>query len=130
MFLIIITILTKPIYSTIFPTDSLHYIKGNNHGYGMESSSLRKAAKIPAVNEDLLVSIFIRLPVKSLLRFKCVCKSWYSLINSPIFIGLHLNNKDSQKDYFAFIESIYRRPTRSSFTVFFFSHDTMKFSSI
>ncbi|XP_016453125.2 F-box/kelch-repeat protein At3g06240-like, partial [Nicotiana tabacum] len=49
--------------------------------------------------EDLDGEILLRLPVKSLLRFKCVCKNWYVLIKSPAFIRKHLNcskNKPSQ----------------------------------
>ncbi|KAA8526247.1 hypothetical protein F0562_008550 [Nyssa sinensis] len=40
---------------------------------------------------EILVDILVRLPVKSLLRFRCVCKSWCSLIESPIFLATHLN---------------------------------------
>lgn len=40
---------------------------------------------------ELITDILKRLPVKSLICFKCVSKSWYDLINSKIFINLHLN---------------------------------------
>uniref|UniRef100_A0A5B6ZAI8 F-box domain-containing protein n=1 Tax=Davidia involucrata TaxID=16924 RepID=A0A5B6ZAI8_DAVIN len=43
------------------------------------------------VPPDLLIEILTKVPVKSLLRFTCVCKSWYSLITNPIFITAHLN---------------------------------------
>ena len=39
---------------------------------------------------DVIIEILSQLPVKSLLRFTSVCKSWRSLIKSPIFINLHL----------------------------------------
>uniref|UniRef100_A0A803N7S8 F-box domain-containing protein n=2 Tax=Chenopodium quinoa TaxID=63459 RepID=A0A803N7S8_CHEQI len=40
---------------------------------------------------DIISEILCRLPVKTLLRFLCVSKSWYSLIKTPKFIKLHLN---------------------------------------
>ncbi|XP_050211255.1 F-box/kelch-repeat protein At3g06240-like [Mercurialis annua] len=42
------------------------------------------------LSEELVAEILKRLPVKSLLKFKRVCKSWYSLITNPNFISLHL----------------------------------------
>ncbi|KAL3627361.1 hypothetical protein CASFOL_028724 [Castilleja foliolosa] len=49
-------------------------------------------AAIAELPEELIAVILSKLPVKSLLQFKCVCKSWYSLIKSPNFIDIHLNN--------------------------------------
>ncbi|XP_074298348.1 F-box protein CPR1-like [Silene latifolia] len=40
---------------------------------------------------DLVVDILVCLPAKSVLQFKCVCKEWYNLINSPLLHKLHLN---------------------------------------
>ncbi|CAN6569095.1 unnamed protein product [Malus baccata var. baccata] len=36
--------------------------------------------------EELIVDILKRLPPKSLVRFRCVCKPWCSLIKSPSFV--------------------------------------------
>ncbi|XP_052182642.1 F-box protein CPR1-like isoform X3 [Diospyros lotus] len=41
--------------------------------------------------QEVLAEIFKRLPVKSLLRFRSVSKSWCSLISNPQFIALHRN---------------------------------------
>ncbi|XP_061367262.1 F-box/kelch-repeat protein At3g23880-like [Gastrolobium bilobum] len=38
---------------------------------------------------DVIQEILLRLPVKSLIRFKCVCKSWHSLISDPHFAKSH-----------------------------------------
>ncbi|XP_059295102.1 F-box protein CPR1-like [Lycium ferocissimum] len=40
---------------------------------------------------EVISDIFSRLPVKSLLRFRCVSKSIKTLIDSPTFIQAHLN---------------------------------------
>ncbi|XP_065850935.1 F-box protein CPR1-like [Euphorbia lathyris] len=40
---------------------------------------------------DVIYEILVWLPVKPLLRFRCVSKSWYSIINSREFIYSHLH---------------------------------------
>lgn len=48
------------------------------------------------IPEEIITLVLERLPVKSLLRFKCVNKSWYHLIRSPSFVTAHSN---CQKKY-------------------------------
>lgn len=43
------------------------------------------------VPTEIITAIFSRLPVKSLLRFRCVSKTLCCLIDSPYFIKYHLN---------------------------------------
>ncbi|KAJ1382027.1 Galactose oxidase/kelch, beta-propeller [Sesbania bispinosa] len=40
---------------------------------------------------EIIAEILSWLPVESILRFSCVCKSWYSLISHSQFINLHLS---------------------------------------
>ncbi|KAG5574051.1 hypothetical protein H5410_063817 [Solanum commersonii] len=51
--------------------------------------------------EDIITEILSRLPVKSLFRFKCVIRSWMTLISKPYFVMKHhnhsKNNQNSQK---------------------------------
>ncbi|MCH83740.1 F-box/kelch-repeat protein [Trifolium medium] len=42
--------------------------------------------------EELVFQILLRLPVRSLLEFKRVCKSWKTLISDPKFAKSHLQN--------------------------------------
>ncbi|XP_059670626.1 putative F-box protein At1g32420 [Cornus florida] len=45
--------------------------------------------------EDLTIAILLKLPVKSLTRFKCVCKYWYTLIRSSTFVKKHLHHQSN-----------------------------------
>ncbi|PQQ11291.1 F-box protein CPR30-like [Prunus yedoensis var. nudiflora] len=47
---------------------------------------------------DVFANILCRLPVKSLKRFQCVCKSWYELIKNPNFIIQHLHQYSNNKN--------------------------------
>ncbi|KAK6139711.1 hypothetical protein DH2020_026542 [Rehmannia glutinosa] len=43
----------------------------------------------PTLPTDLIIDILLRLPVKSLGKFKCVSKQWLQLITDPHFISMH-----------------------------------------
>lgn len=45
---------------------------------------------LPFLPEELIVKILLKLPVKSLLQFKCVCKLWKTLISNTQFANNHL----------------------------------------
>ncbi|XP_045786407.1 F-box/kelch-repeat protein At3g23880-like [Trifolium pratense] len=49
----------------------------------------KKKKTLPSLPEELIIQILLRLPVKSLICFKCVCKSWLSLISDPHFANSH-----------------------------------------
>ncbi|XP_051140767.1 F-box protein CPR1-like [Andrographis paniculata] len=46
--------------------------------------------------EDVIVDILLRLPVKTLSQFKCVCKHWCSIIGSSSFVNSHLTREHNQ----------------------------------
>ncbi|KAL2456234.1 F-box/kelch-repeat protein [Forsythia ovata] len=52
------------------------------------------------IREDVVIEILSRLPVKTFLRFKCVSKTWFTIIISHSFSQKHLNMAlaDSNKD--------------------------------
>lgn len=63
------------------------------------SANQTSSAEMVAANQDLLTEILFRLPVKSVLKSKCVSKTWLSLISDPQFAvkhtRLHVNNGPS-----------------------------------
>ena len=54
--------------------------------------------KVNELPEDILVEILVRLPVKSLVRFRCVCNSWFSLLTHPRFVRDHLKHDHEQHE--------------------------------
>ncbi|CAJ2660988.1 unnamed protein product [Trifolium pratense] len=48
--------------------------------------------------DEIIDDILVRLPVRSLLRFKSVCKSWKTLINDPKFANIHLRFSTAAED--------------------------------
>ncbi|XP_030970042.1 F-box/kelch-repeat protein At3g23880-like [Quercus lobata] len=64
---------------------------------------------------DIVLNILARLPVKSVLRFRCVSKTWYSSIATPNFISNHLiyhknNNNNNNLAYLINIPSTIAYP--------------------
>ncbi|XP_073120244.1 F-box/kelch-repeat protein At3g06240-like [Henckelia pumila] len=50
----------------------------------------------PHLPEDAVIEILIRLPVKSIVKLRCVSKTWRDLIKSPTFIHRHQNRERKQ----------------------------------
>ncbi|KAJ9551938.1 hypothetical protein OSB04_015983 [Centaurea solstitialis] len=42
-------------------------------------------------SDDVVVDILSRLPVKTIIHCKCVCKKWHNLVSNSYFINLHLS---------------------------------------
>ncbi|KAL8102450.1 putative F-box protein At3g51171 [Apium graveolens] len=66
--------------------------------FGKQRSMLIAMGKINDLPESLIIEILSRLPVKDLLQFKSVCKSWYAIISSPNFVSNHLSNYYNNND--------------------------------
>uniref|UniRef100_A0ACD5U0N1 Uncharacterized protein n=1 Tax=Avena sativa TaxID=4498 RepID=A0ACD5U0N1_AVESA len=56
-------------------------------------SSKRRKAGMPScrasVAEDIVTEVLLRLPIKSVVRFRAVCRSWAKLLSSEEFCRLH-----------------------------------------
>ncbi|KAJ8424348.1 hypothetical protein Cgig2_032215 [Carnegiea gigantea] len=49
--------------------------------------------------DDLLLEILVRLPVQSLLRFRCVSGFWQIFITSPLFISARIHHNSMANSY-------------------------------
>lgn len=61
----------------------------------MNETVKKKKTTIP---EELLWEIFSRLPIKSLLRLRCGCKQWRSLIDDPYLCNMRLARPTSSEE--------------------------------
>ncbi|XP_047323877.1 F-box/kelch-repeat protein At3g23880-like [Impatiens glandulifera] len=55
--------------------------------------------EIPYLPTEIITKVLIRLPVKTLVKFRCVCRSWLALISDPIFVEKHLRASTQDKGY-------------------------------
>ncbi|XP_050282647.1 F-box/kelch-repeat protein At3g06240-like [Quercus robur] len=55
-----------------------------------------RRCRLKSLPEELVEEILAWLPVKSLVRFKCVKKSWTALFQTPNFIAKHLRSSQSK----------------------------------
>ncbi|BBG94590.1 F-box and associated interaction domains-containing protein [Prunus dulcis] len=68
---------------------------------------------IPELPSEIIWFLILpRLPAKSLMRFKCVCKSWSSLISgNPTFLGVHRNLRCNNNRYTHLLLNVFDRDT-------------------
>lgn len=50
-----------------------------------EKSELTMEPRLPSIPDEIVLEILSRLPVKSMMRFKCVCRAWRALLSDPNF---------------------------------------------
>ncbi|PNX70663.1 F-box/kelch-repeat protein, partial [Trifolium pratense] len=64
----------------------------------LHQKKVETEASVVFLPEELILDVVSFLPVKSLIRLKCVRKSWKSLISEPTFVKLHLNRSSRNAD--------------------------------
>ncbi|KAL3642386.1 hypothetical protein CASFOL_013201 [Castilleja foliolosa] len=79
--------------------------------------------------EDLMLCILSRLPVKTITRFKSVCKPWYDLFSTPEFKKLHQCQFSSDPENQSFILHSFNNdcmPPINQFSIFNIEYGTKK----
>ncbi|KAK1352871.1 F-box domain-containing protein [Heracleum sosnowskyi] len=74
--------------------------------------------KNPTLSDDLISEILERVPVKSLLRFQSVCKTWLSLIKHPAFVKSQLLRATTTETDQTLIISRYKGQDENRFVLF------------
>ncbi|KAL3628740.1 hypothetical protein CASFOL_027786 [Castilleja foliolosa] len=89
-----------------------------------QATNIATAAAVAAC-EDLMLCVLARLPVKSIIRFKSVCKSWDHLLSTQEFVKKQFKlSKESKKQ--SFLVHRVNRNRSNIISVFNFESDEKK----
>ncbi|KAI4331869.1 hypothetical protein L6164_016822 [Bauhinia variegata] len=61
----------------------------------VEEEKNQNQVLVPYLPKDCIFNILVRLPFSSLLTSRMVCKQWYNIIKSQVFIESHLRRSES-----------------------------------
>ncbi|XP_059629485.1 putative F-box protein At4g38870 isoform X2 [Cornus florida] len=68
--------------------------------------------------EDLIIEILSKLPVKSLIRARAVCKNWYTIIKNSSFVTKHFNHHTNNNSGRLFIYRVVKNTRKCIFSLF------------
>ncbi|KAL2536654.1 F-box/kelch-repeat protein [Forsythia ovata] len=106
-----------------------------NHHLPEETSGInaQDSIPLPILLQELIFDIISRLPVKSLVQFRCICKSWLSLIFSHEFAKTHLISSEKNRgepDSLAFGRCTKHGVTLNSCNLDSFMHETKSINAV
>ncbi|XP_059643045.1 F-box protein At1g11270-like [Cornus florida] len=52
--------------------------------------------------DDVMIDILARLPVKSVIQSRSVCKNWHSIVKNPSFVAKHFNHHTNSSRLFVY----------------------------
>ncbi|KAL2490891.1 putative F-box protein [Abeliophyllum distichum] len=69
-----------------------------------------------SIPEDILIEVLKEFPVKSLLRLRCVCKQWLSIIDDTLFVSVHRARSYSRPGGVSFLINVETGETTNLFS--------------
>lgn len=87
-----------------------------------EEEQQEEEKRSPTVPKKILNQIFLGLPVKTLLKFKCVCKEWISILEDPEFVDSHRVRSHTRSGGIGVLElntSLYKQLNQDEFPALF-----------
>ncbi|CAD6260497.1 unnamed protein product [Miscanthus lutarioriparius] len=66
------------------------------------------AATPPHLSDDICAEILVRLPVKSVLRFRVVCKAWRDITTRPLFLAANARRQPAKVVLYTYLDSVQR----------------------
>ncbi|CAO2825006.1 unnamed protein product [Amaranthus hypochondriacus] len=85
---------TSPLSKSCFP----QLLKERTKKEREKSMLIATKKAVDYLPDNLVIEVLSWLPVKALLQFKAVNKSWYAMISSPHFVSKHLQNYYNNND--------------------------------
>ncbi|XP_050902914.1 F-box/kelch-repeat protein At3g23880 isoform X2 [Lathyrus oleraceus] len=79
---------------------------------------INSPSPVTAVPDELIAEVLSLLKVKSLLRLKCVSKSWNKLISDPFFVKIHFHKSSLNTDLTLFSAHHTGKSTYTQLTVY------------
>ncbi|TVT97990.1 hypothetical protein EJB05_56705, partial [Eragrostis curvula] len=89
---------------------------------------IRLAGAPPHLAEDAITEILLRLPAKSVIRFRAVCTAWRRIATDPHFLAAHARLRPADVLFYTYLEPRRIRHARSS-VVEMIALDTLPVSS-
>lgn len=76
--------------------------------HSLRTMEAQLAAAPPHLSDDICAEILVRLPVKSVPRFRAVCKTWRDITTGPLFLAAHARRQPAKVVLYTYLDSVQR----------------------
>ncbi|KAK4259354.1 hypothetical protein QN277_005696 [Acacia crassicarpa] len=85
----------------------------NSESLNPSDKRMARGGEIPFLHFEIIINILERLPVKSILRFRSVCRDWNNLFKTQSFIAKHAHHSAHESPFLLLhaYDYSYKRPS-------------------